>query len=119
MLSEPEAWQYLADLWGDPKSFPVAGQFVVRLPGNHSGQGLCACVAAMEKEHQISGKVAARMHYRLAMERVRLGAPSLYIWPPNKHGAESRLRFCVLQASPHSTPALTKERYSDRTADYF
>jgi hypothetical protein len=94
MLTEKEAWLFLADIWEHASTRPL--MIHVNCCGRPS-PGLCYCIKLLLTDGHISNRIAHKMVNRIDRELDRLGAQS-YLYPFGQEGAKQRAEFCKTQA---------------------
>lgn len=94
MMTESEAWKWLADLWETATLNPVFGFYEV-LINKFSYLGLCPCITHLENCFQIEVKTSIYMIRKLD-ELPNLF--SQYKWSPwTAEGKQQRINFCLEQ----------------------
>jgi len=103
MMTESEAWEWLANLWKTAhRARPTTTDVVVWTPSSGGNTttyfGLCSCIR-YGLTGLVSVDVAISMDARIGEEgkRLRIDKDD-YFWPTNEQGAKARVEFCERMA---------------------
>lgn len=99
MMTEKQAWEYMADAWENATKEMNNNCYSVRLEGS-SGRytGLCACIACLESLGKITMQVKNEMWSKIncALDQAN---KYTYLFPTNTElGAKGRAEFCKQMA---------------------
>jgi hypothetical protein len=100
MMTEKEAWEFLAELWDSPqgnntKRAKLLWVYVAEGEGMDCN-GICDCLASMRDEGLIDRSLKREMTRRITMEYVRLTGRigTDFLFPTNVKGAKQRAELC-------------------------
>lgn len=93
MMTEAQAWSYLARRW-DKATFHTPGSTCVEVTIMSQQQyGLCGSVSTLNLTQKVTNETWLTMFQRMQKYKPR-DAFMGYWWPCNKAGAKSRAAFC-------------------------
>lgn len=95
MLTQKEAWLFLAELWSNARE--VCTVWCVDVAG-YRNLGICPCITDLERDNRISYTTRTRMMNKI-LKDWKPTKHSSYRWPLNKEGARQRSLFCLEQAN--------------------
>lgn len=102
MMTEHEAWKWLADLWrtARPINDSSTDSFVgVQAPGRtFPFLGLCSCIDYLWDRDKITYDRCVRMTARVLAQRQGECSADGYNWPRDAAGAIARVEFCERMA---------------------
>ncbi len=92
MMTEYEAWKYLAKKWNNPRGSDGFAFVSIYRVGIITG--LCGCISRLHKQHKISDKSYRNMKHKLFSFGIHY---VFFYWPRNYYGACCRASFCDSQ----------------------
>lgn len=88
MLSQREAWAYLAGLWNNPLIDYWKRPYIDKW--SFPSYGLCSCLDEMFNHNMITKRTHSKM-------LLTINSKHSYLWPLTQDGAEARVQFCLKQ----------------------
>lgn len=96
MLTEKEAWLFLADAWASPQVDDV-GKCFVKLKDTLY-HGLCGCFLELNLMGHIDQYTRSLMFNKIEAYRREQNLWRMFLWHTDEDGAAQRVEFCKTQA---------------------